>query len=135
MVDLGMPLDEVVSVYLKIRNAIKAKEEEHEAEIAELKAQFDIVSGKLLDLCNEQNLDSIKTPVGTVSRRVSSRYWTTDWDSMYQFIKTHDAPFLLEQRLHNGNMKQFLEENPDDYPIGLQADRKFTIQVRKPTAK
>ena len=135
MVDLGMPLDEVVSVYLKIRNAIKAKEEEHEAEIAELKAQFDIVSGKLLDLCNEQNLDSIKTPVGTVSRRVSSRYWTTDWDSMYQFIKTHDVPFLLEQRLHNGNMKQFLEENPDDYPIGLQADRKFTIQVRKPTAK
>jgi hypothetical protein len=130
-----MPLDEVVSVYLKIRNAIKAKEEEHEAEIAELKAQFDIVSGKLLDLCNEQNLDSIKTPVGTVSRRVSSRYWTTDWDSMYQFIKTHDVPFLLEQRLHNGNMKQFLEENPDDYPIGLQADRKFTIQVRKPTAK
>ena len=135
MVDLGMPLDEVVSVYLKIRNAIKAKEEEHEAEIAELKAQFDIVSGKLLDLCNEQNLDSIKTPVGTVSRRVSSRYWTTDWDSMYQFIKTHDVPFLLEQRIHNGNMKQFLEENPDDYPIGLQADRKFTIQVRKPTAK
>jgi hypothetical protein len=135
VVDLGMPLDEVVSVYLKIRNAIKAKEEEHEAEIAELKAQFDIVSGKLLDLCNEQNLDSIKTPVGTVSRRVSSRYWTTDWDSMYQFIKTHDVPFLLEQRLHNGNMKQFLEENPDDYPIGLQADRKFTIQVRKPTAK
>jgi hypothetical protein len=54
---------------------------------------------------------------------------------MYQFIKTHDVPFLLEQRLHNGNMKQFLEENPDDYPIGLQADRKFTIQVRKPTAK
>lgn len=135
MVDLGMPLDEVVSVYLKIRNAIKAKEEEHEAEVAELKAQFDIVSGKLLDLCNEQNLDSIKTPVGTVSRRVSSRYWTTDWDSMYQFIKTHDVPFLLEQRIHNGNMKQFLEENPDDYPIGLQADRKFTIQVRKPTAK
>ena len=135
MVDLGMPLDEVVSVYLKIRNAIRAKEEEHEAEVAELKAQFDIVSGKLLDLCNEQNLDSIKTPVGTVSRRVSSRYWTTDWDSMYQFIKTHDVPFLLEQRIHNGNMKQFLEENPDDYPIGLQADRKFTIQVRKPTAK
>ena len=37
--------------------------------------------------------------------------------------------------IHNGNMKQFLEENPDMLPIGLQADRKFVIQVRKPTSK
>jgi len=135
MVDLGMPLDEVVSVYLRIRTAISDKEEAHKVELAELKEQFDVVSAKLLELCNEQNVDSIKTPVGTVSRRVTSRYWTTDWEAMYSFIKDHDAPFLLEQRIHNSNMRQFIEENPEEYPAGLQADRKFTIQVRKPTAK
>jgi hypothetical protein len=130
-----MPLDEVVSVYLRIRTAISDKEEAHKVELAELKEQFDVVSAKLLELCNEQNVDSIKTPVGTVSRRVTSRYWTTDWEAMYSFIKDHDAPFLLEQRIHNSNMRQFIEENPEEYPAGLQADRKFTIQVRKPTAK
>ena len=92
-------------------------------------------TGRLLKICNEQNLDSLRTPEGTVTRRVKSRYWTTDWDQMYKFIKENDAPFLLEQRIHNGNMKQFLEENPDQHPAGLQIDSKYAIVVRKPTNK
>jgi hypothetical protein len=130
-----MSLDELVAVYIKIRTAIEDKEEAHKATMAPLKDQFDIVAAKLLDVCNEQNADSIRTPAGTVSRRISSRYWTTDWESMYEFIKEHDAPFLLEQRLHNGNIRQFLEDNPDVIPAGLQSDRKYAVQVRKPTAK
>ena len=128
-------IDSLVAIYIQMRNAIKAKEEEHEAELAALKEDFDTISAKLLELCNEQNADSIKTAAGTVSRRVSSRYWTSDWESMHNFILEHEAPFLLEQRIHNGNMKQFLEENPEAFPMGLQADKKFVIQVRKPTAK
>jgi len=93
------------------------------------------VGNAILATCNAQNMDSIRTPEGTVSRRVSSRYWTTDWESMYKFIKENDIPFLLEQRIHNGNMKQFLEENPDSLPIGLQCDRKYVLHVRKPTGK
>jgi urate oxidase len=130
-----IPTDRLVAIYVKIRTAIQAKEEQHKAELAELKEQFDVVSQKLLEVCNDQNAESIRTPFGTISRRVSSRYWTTDWESMYNFIKEHDAPYLLEQRIHNGNMKQFLEENPDALPAGLQADRKYVVQVRKPTAK
>lgn len=130
-----VPLEELVSVYLKMRSAIEEKEEQHKAEIASLKEDFDVVANKLLSLCNDLGVDSLKTPVGTVSRRVTSRYWTSDWESLYKFIRDHDAPYLLEQRIHNSNMRQFLEENPDELPMGLQADRKYSIQVRKPTAK
>jgi hypothetical protein len=73
--------------------------------------------------------------VGTVTRRTVTRYWTNDWEAMYRFIKEKDAPFLLEQRIHNGNMKQFLEDNPDTLPIGLNADTKYAVTVRKPTNK
>jgi hypothetical protein len=135
MTETELTIDELVSIYLKIRTAIEAKEEQHKAELQELKDQFDVVGNKLLEICNEQNMDSIRTPVGTISRRVSSRYWTSDWDSMYQFIKNNDAPFLLEQRIHNSNMRQFLEDNPEKFPAGLQNERKYTVQVRKPTAK
>jgi len=135
MTETELTIDELVSIYLKIRTAIEAKEEQHKAELQELKNQFDVVGNKLLEICNEQNMDSIRTPVGTISRRVSSRYWTSDWDSMYQFIRENDAPFLLEQRIHNSNMRQFLEDNPDKFPAGLQNERKYTVQVRKPTAK
>lgn len=135
MTEENLNINDLVSIYLKIRNAVEEKEAQQKAELQELKDQFDVISNKLLEFCNEQNLDSIKTPVGTVSRRVSSRYWTSDWDSMYQFIGENAAPFLLEQRIHNTNMRQFLDDNPEKFPAGLQNERKYAVQVRKPTAK
>ena len=138
--DLGEPegspnLDALTAVYIKIRDVVRDKEEKHAEDMQELKEQLDAVSARLLEVCNEQNADSIRTSSGTISRRIQSRYWTTDWESMYAFIEEHAAPFLLEKRIHNGNMKEFLEGNPDVLPIGLQAERKFIIQVRKPNAK
>ena len=127
--------DELVLAYRKIRDAIQEKEEAHKQEIAGLKAQQEVISDALLALCNDQNLDSIRTAAGTVTRTTTTRYWTSDWESMYQFIKEQDAPYLLEQRIHNGNMRQFLEENPDTLPMGLNADTKYAITVRKPTNK
>ena len=131
----ALTADKLVGVYRKIRAAIDEKEAAHKEAITALKEQLDAVSSKLLEICNEQNLDSLRTPVGTVTRRVVTRYWTSDWEQMYQFIKNHDAPYLLEQRIHNGNMRQFLEDNPDTLPVGLNADTKYAITVRKPTNK
>jgi len=138
--DLGEPegspnLDALTAMYIKIRDAVRDKEEKHAEDMQGLKEHLDAVSARLLEVCNEQNADSIRTSSGTISRRIQSRYWTTDWESMYAFIEEHAAPFLLEKRIHNGNMKEFLEGNPDVLPIGLQAERKFIIQVRKPNTK
>jgi hypothetical protein len=129
------PIEGLVSAYRKIRDAISAAEEAHEAQVADLKAKLELVGAELLSFCNEKGLDSVKTPAGTVSRRVNTRYWTTDWESTYQFVLDHEAPFLLEKRIHNANMAQYLEANPDALPPGLQIDRKYIIQVRKPTTK
>lgn len=130
-----MKADALVLAYRKIRDAINEKEEAHKEEIADLKAQQDVLSAGLLELCNEQNMDSIRTAAGTVTRTTTTRYWTNDWGSMYEFIRENDAMHLLEQRIHNGNMKQFLSENPDELPVGIQADTKYVVRVRKPTAK
>ncbi len=130
-----VPIDNLVRAYRKIRDTIEAKTRVFEAEIAELKEQQEVVTSELLAFCNDQNLDSVRTKYGTVSRRLQTRYWTSDWDSMFNFVKEHDAFSLLERRLHNANMKQFLEENPDMLPMGLQTDNKYVVQVRKPTVK
>jgi hypothetical protein len=123
--------NKLVLVYLKIRNAIKDKDEE----IKKLKEQQDTVSDELLKLCESQEADGLKTPSGTVSRRVISSFWTSDWERMYAFIEEHSAPYLLEKRIHNGNMKEFLADNPDVTPEGLQAKNRYAISVRKPTKK
>jgi hypothetical protein len=130
-----LPVDKLVAAYRKIRGAVQDEEEAHKKKIAKLKEQMDLVSAKLLELCNAQNVDSLRTKEGTVSRRTATRYWTSDWESMYRFIKDHDAMHLLEQRIHNGNMRTYLEENPDVLPVALNADTKYVISVRKPTEK
>jgi hypothetical protein len=135
MTDTTEPkLDELVAEYLVLRTAIQEKEAAHKEEIASLKEPFDRISMQILERCNEQNADSIRTPAGTISRRVTTRYWTTDWETMYAFINENAAPFLLEQRIHNTNMRQFIQDNPDVYPAGLQADNRYAIQVRRPTS-
>jgi hypothetical protein len=131
----SVDIEKLVMVYRKIRDAIAQRKEEFEAEIEALDKDLAEVSSAILDFCNAHNLDSVKTPMGTVSRRVQSRYWTNDWESMYNFVVENNVPFILEKRIHNGNMQQVLDENPDLMPVGLQLDRKFVIQVRKPTKK
>jgi len=121
----------MVAAYIKLREAIQEKEDEIKA----LKEKQALVSASMLDLCSKEDIDSIKTPFGTLTRRVYSSYWTSDWDQMYKFIAENDAYHLLEKRIHNAHMKEFLEENPDALPIGLQSDRKYAVSIRKPTKK
>ena len=126
-----MTVEDLVGIYVKIRDARKEHESKFKEKDTEFQEQLEVLSARILEICNEQEADSIKTKAGTVTRRVTTRYWTSDWDSMYQFIQEHDAPFLLEKRIHGGNMKEFLQENPDVLPMGLQVDSKYTVVVRR----
>jgi len=121
--------DKLVSAYINLRNAIRDKDDE----IRELKEKQAYISEKLMELFADQNLDSVRTPYGTATRRIQSTYWTSDWESMHNFIRDNDAFHLLEKRIHNGNMREFLEDNPDKLPVGLQSNNKYVISVRKPT--
>lgn len=120
-------VDKLTKVYVKIRD----KRRELEEKDKELKAQLDMISDKILEICMKQGTFTLRTEFGTVSRRLNKHYWTSDWSSFGKFIKEHDAFSLLQQRINNANMAQFLEENPDLHPPGLNADVKQTIVITK----
>lgn len=119
--------DRLTKIYVKIREARRdlAKKDK------ELEEQLDLVAQELLEICKEQGAATIRTSHGTVSRRSNKRYWPTDWDAFYKFIKEQDALPLLFQRINTTNMDQFLEENPDSYPPGLNADVTQTVVITK----
>jgi len=123
--------EKLAEVYIKIRDSIAVIEERHAEELKDLKDQQQLITDRLLEICKEQDASSISTKAGTIMRRVDTRYWTNDWDSLYTFIKEHDAFPLLHQRINTLNMRQFLEENPDLTPMGLMADSKYAITIRR----
>jgi len=134
MSETNVATDKLAEIYIKIRDKRSEMKEQFEKQDNELKEQQDLLAEQMLSVCSELGADSIKTPAGTIIRKVDTRYWTTDWDSMYQFIQEHDAYPLLERRLHQTNLKQFLDENPNLLPAGLQADSKYTVVVRRSKA-
>lgn len=124
-------LDELTGVYIRIRDERYALKQRYEEQDAELEAQLTVLAEEMLNVCKELGADSIRTKAGTIIRTVKSRYWTNDWDSMYRFIREHDAFPLLEKRLHQTHMKEFLAENPDLLPAGLNVESEFTVTVRR----
>jgi hypothetical protein len=123
----ALTADKLTEIYVKIRDARR----ELATRDDELKAQLDTVSEKLLEICKEQGASTIRTEYGTVSRRTTKRYWTSDWDSFFRFLKEHDAFSLMQHRINNNTMAQFLEENPELHPPGVQADASYTIVITK----
>lgn len=121
----------LAGIYIKMRDEIRVLDDK----IKEIKEKQGMVANTLLELCNEENANTISTPAGTISRRLQSNYWTSDWDSFYHFVDEHKAHHLLEKRIHNGNMKEFLSDNKDAVPAGLQAKQQYVISVRKPNNK
>jgi hypothetical protein len=127
----SVPVDKLAGIYIKIRDARAKLKSDYEAKDTELQEQMDVVEEQLLEACKSIGADSIRTAAGTEISSVKNRYWTNDWDSMYSFVREHDAFGLLERRIHQTNMKQFIEENPNLLPMGLNTDSRYSIVVRR----
>ena len=128
-------LEQLTKVYLKIRDAKDTLTSEYKQAYADLDAQLAVIGQQMLETCKEMGADSIRTPHGTIIRSVKSRYWTNDWDSMYDFIEETGAFGLLEKRLHQTNMKDFISENPELIPKGLNVENEYTVVVRRSKGK
>jgi hypothetical protein len=128
-------LDTLTTIYIKIRDKRADNKRAFEADDNDLKEQMDLLENQMLDVCKDMNADSIRTPHGTIIRSVKSRYWTNDWDSMYDFIEERGAFGLLEKRLHQTNMKDFLSENPNVFPLGLNVENSYSVVVRRSKEK
>jgi hypothetical protein len=124
-------VDKLVQTYIKIRDAKDTLVREHEQALKSLTDQMEIIEQELLELCKSTGQDGGRTQHGTFTRTVKERYWTNDWDSMYRFIKEHDAPELLERRIAQANFKEFLSQNPDKLPEGINVDSRYAITVRR----
>lgn len=126
-----VPVDKLTKVYLKIkqrRSELAAQFKEEDGKLVEQQEQ---IKRALLGYLKSENLDSVKTANGTFYRSTKTKYWTSDWESMYRFIVDNQVPELLSKAINQSNMKQFLEENPDLLPKGLNVDSEYVVSVRK----
>lgn len=129
-------INELVNTYLTIRHEREMLAQQFEAKDTELKNDLAAIEQVLLAECNKIDANSINTPVGSVIRGVKDTYMCTDWDNFKQFVVQNQLIDVLQQRIHQGNLKEYLSQHESDgLPPGLNVSREHTITVRKPTKR
>ena len=128
-----IPLARLARMYLKMRTRIQELTQEYETQIEEIKAQQHEVKMAMKEQMLSNGQKSARTDNGTVILATKTRYYTQDWSSFKDFILEHDAVDLLEKRIAQSNMAQFLEQNPGLVPPGLNSDMEYDVSVRRPT--
>jgi hypothetical protein len=129
-------LEELVKIYLTIRGERERILHDYEALDKGLKNEMALIEQSMLAICNDTNADSIKTQNGTVIRRMSERFYCSDWTNFSDFVLQHKAVELLERRIHQGNFKEFMAEHANEgLPPGVNVMKELGITVRKPTAQ
>ena len=126
-----MSVERLTGVYIKIRDARTALAAKFKAEDGELQEQLEQIKRALLDYCETNGLESARTTAGTFYRTVKTRYWTSDWESVYKFVIDQNMPELFEKRLNQTVLKALIEEDPDFALPGLNSDSEYVITVRK----
>jgi len=127
----GISVDKLVRVYIKMREKREELTRTYDTEYESISEKMRLVKNALLDQMKSANVESIRTTEGLVYRTMSKKYWTSDWDNFYNFIMEHNIPQVLEKRVHQTNLKEFLESNPDLLPPGLNVDSEYSVTVQR----
>jgi len=123
--------DKLAKTYLRIRAERSILSAKYKEEDGNLTRQLDIIKQAMLDHCEDHNVESVRTSEGLFFRSAKKKYWVSEWDAIHKLIVEENAPQLLDKRINQANMREFLEENPDLKPEGLEIEEELTISVRK----
>lgn len=126
-----MNTDHLVEQYVSLRDQRSVLRASYEEDDAKLATKMEELANELKETLKSIGAESVSTPHGTAYRVVKTRYWSGDWDALKRFVIETGSLDLLERRVHQSNMKQWLEDNPGKIPPGLNIDSKYDIIVRR----
>ena len=125
-------LDELVKVYLTIRDAKSKLYTEYQLKSGQLEEELKQIEIVLLDECDKVGADSVRTNVGTVTRTIKENYTCGNWDEFKQFVLQEGALELLSQKLHQSNFKEFMTNHEGEgLPPGISSIREYRATVRR----
>ena len=131
-----IPIDKLAKMYLKMRDRLSELTRIYDAETESIKAQQAIVTHAMKDKIRAlgDGVNSVKTDFGLVMLQTKTRYYATEWDAFGAFVVAQGNTSLLERRVAQTNMAQFLEQHPGVTPPGLSSTSEIEVIVRRPRA-
>lgn len=124
--------EKLVQVYVKIRDAIKEISAENAKRLEKIVAQQELVANELLQRMNQRGNEGFKTEYGTVYRAETVRCSVASEETLFDWIKEHDAFDMLERRVKSTAVQAYIKEHGIT-PPGVNVFREFSARVRVST--
>jgi hypothetical protein len=109
---------------------IRAKEDEINALKSDIYQRREVAEKLIIEKLEEQNIDSIKTDVGTISKKVKLYPRVTDMDALRDWVVQTGRLDILTKHVSRGVFAEIFEDT-GAYPDGMDAYDKATITFRR----
>jgi len=124
-------INAVVEHYITLRDHKSKLDAEHKARVAEIDAQMKNAEAFLLNRLNESGLDRMGADAGTVFVQVKTMPSIKDKASFVDYIKQSGQVELLQLRVSSTAVKEFMENNNQQLPPGVDITTAREVTVRR----
>lgn len=124
-------IETLVGAYVACRDSLSEKRREFKAEEVRHKKDMDIIAVHIKELADIHGVDSFKTAHGTAYRTTKDFVKVADWDTVLEFVLANDLKHLLTKSVAKAAVKEFMAENNNTLPPGLNYGAIVEIAVRR----
>lgn len=120
----------IIQAFVQLRDKRAEMRHAWEEEDKKLEEKQDKCKAWLAKTMADVGTDQLKGADGTAFRQVKSRFNGKDWPSIWNFIKENDRFDMLQKRLGETALKNYLEET-GTLPPGVDVFQEYEIVVRR----
>ncbi len=121
----------MVKAYVKMRDALGERRKEFKAFEARMKKDMDKIAIELMATADAVGVESFKTEYGTAFKKTSDFVAVKDWSKALDYIVKYDLVNMFNKSVNKTAVKEFMAENNNMLPPGLEFGQKVEIQVRR----
>jgi len=127
---MNLNAGQAVELYIKLRDAKKAKDEAHKNDCARIVAAMEKMEGALLECLDETGAQNIASAAGTVYKSTQISATVADKDAFMAFVKETDQYEALDIKANKTFVKDYLDEN-QEAPPGVKVSQVATVGVQR----
>lgn len=127
--------EKLVEAYVNNRDELERMKKAYDAAKAPLEEQQERIELALNKILQDSNLENLKTAFGTASPHKKTTVNVANWEETLKFIQTKEMWHLLNKAVSKTAVEEYMKENGDIPPPGINYQEFKTIQIRRARAK
>ena len=124
-------IDKLVGSYVACRDDLSRETKIYNALKKEHKEDMQVIADHIMEIADEQNVNSFATPHGTAYKKYRDFIQVENWDMALDFMLDNDLRHLLTKSVAKAAAKEYMELNNGELPLGLKYGKIPEIGIRR----